>query len=607
MTLANSPESILKLLIGIWQHLSCRRRRQFWLVAVLMLVGGLMEIISLGAVLPFLGILIAPDKVFNHPLTARLIQDLGFTSADQLILPLTIAFFIAVLVTGVTRTFLFWGSNRFACAAGTDISVDVYQRTLYQPYSTHISRNSSELISGIVSKIDRVVMALNHLLILFSSVVSQICIISTLIAIDPVVAAIAAGSFGFSYGLITWYTRHRLEQNSLLVAREKNRVVKILQEGLGCIRDVLLDGSQPVYCKTYRRADYSLRLALASNEFIAGIPRIGMETLGIILITALAFGLSGQERGLAAALPTLGALALGAQRLLPALQQGYSALSYILGNRASIANIVELLNQPLPPEKLRDDIAPLKFQSSINFDNVRFRYNSQSPWILDGINLTIPKGSRVGFVGSTGSGKSTSLDLLMGLLLPNEGALMVDGLSIRGENVGAWQRTIAHVPQSIYLVDSTIVENIAFGVPLEYIDMDKVKEAARKAQIADFIESRQEGYNALVGERGISLSGGQRQRIGIARALYKEASILIFDEATSALDDTTERLVMKALEELNRDLTVLIIAHRLTTVRYCDIIIELEQGKVVAQGTYEQLHESSPSFQKMIKSAEKIV
>jgi ATP-binding cassette, subfamily B, bacterial PglK len=607
MSLATPADGILNLLIGIWQHLSRRRRHQFWLVAILMLVGGMMEIISLGAVLPFLGILIAPDRIFNHPLAANLIQDLDITSADQLILPLTIGFITVVLVTGVTRTFLFWVSNRFACAIGTDISVDVYQRTLYQPYSSHITRNSSELISGIVAKVDRILFVLNHLLILISSVVSQICIISTLILIDPVVAAIAAGGFGVSYGLITCYTRRRLERNSILVAREQNQVVKILQEGLGCIRDVLLDGSQSIYCKTYRQSDYPLRLALANNEFIAGVPRISMESLGIILITVLAYGLSLQGGGLAAALPTLGALALGAQRLLPALQQGYSALSYISGNRASIANIVELLNQPLPPEKLRDDIAPLKFQSSINFDNVRFRYNSQSPWVLDGINLTIPKGSRVGFVGSTGSGKSTSLDLLMGLLLPNKGALMVDGLSIRGENVGAWQRTIAHVPQSIYLVDSTIVENIAFGVPLESIDMDKVKEAARKAQIADFIESREEGYNALVGERGISLSGGQRQRIGIARALYKEASILIFDEATSALDNATERSVMKALEELNRDLTILIIAHRLTTVRYCDIIIELEQGKVVAQGTYEQLYESSPSFQKMIKSAEKIV
>jgi ATP-binding cassette, subfamily B, bacterial PglK len=607
MSLATPPEGILNLLVGIWQHFSRRRRRQFCLVAVLMLVGGLMEVVSLGAVLPFLGILVAPDRVFNHPLAAELIQALGITSADQLILPLTIAFVAAVLVTGGTRTLLFWVGNRFACATGTDISVDVYQRTLYQPYSSHITRNSSELISGIISKVDRLLLVINQLLILVSSTVSQICIISALIIIDPVVAAIAGGSFGVSYGLITWYARRRLEQNSFLVAREQTRVVKILQEGLGGIRDVLLGGSQSVYCKTYREAEYPLRLALASNDFIAATPRIAMETLGITLIAVLAYVLSGQAGGLAVALPILGTLALGAQRLLPALQQTYGAWSFIAGNRASLADIVQLLNQPLPSKNLRDDIAPLKFQSSINLDNVRFRYSSQSPWVLDGIDLTISKGSRVGFVGSTGSGKSTSLDLLMGLLLPTEGTLMVDGQPISGENISAWQRTIAHVPQSIYLVDSTIAENIAFGVPLESIDMEKVKEVARKAQIADFIENRPEGYNAIVGERGISISGGQRQRIGIARALYKEASVLIFDEATSALDNATERSVMKALEGLSRDLTILIIAHRLTTVRYCDNIIELEHGKVVAQGTYEQLCESSTSFQEMIKSAEEKV
>ena len=266
MSLATPPEGILNLLIGIWQYLSRRRRCQFWLVAVLMLIGGLMEIISLSAVLPFLGVLIAPDRIFNHPLAANLIQGLGITSADQLILPLTIVFITAVLVTGVTRTFLFWVSNRFACAIGTDISVDVYQRSLYQPYSSHITRNSSELISGIVIKVDRIMLVSNHLLILISSVVSQICIISTLIIIDPVVATIAAGGFGVSYGLITWYTRRLREQISLLVSREQNRVVKIVQEGLGCIRDVLLDGSQSVYCKTYRQSDSLLRRGLANEN-----------------------------------------------------------------------------------------------------------------------------------------------------------------------------------------------------------------------------------------------------------------------------------------------------------------------------------------------------
>jgi ATP-binding cassette subfamily B protein len=222
--------------------------------------------------------------------------------------------------------------------------------------------------------------------------------------------------------------------------------------------------------------------------------------------------------------------------------------------------------------------------------------------VLDDLNLTIPKGSRVGFVGSTGSGKSTTLDLLMGLLTPTEGELLVDGHSIKGNRLRAWQRSIAHVPQNIYLSDATLAENIAFGVPFEAIDHVRLKHAARQAQIAEFIESSPQGYQAYVGERGIRLSGGQRQRIGIARALYKQASVLVFDEATSALDNATEQSVMDAIEGLGRHLTIVLIAHRLTTIRSCDIVVLLEHGRVVSQGTYDQLLECSSSFRKMARS-----
>jgi ATP-binding cassette subfamily B protein len=275
-----------------------------------------------------------------------------------------------------------------------------------------------------------------------------------------------------------------------------------------------------------------------------------------------------------------------------------------VGSRASLAGTIELLDQPLPADVLQPTSAPLRFQKDIRFNAVRFRYTNDGPWVLDGLNLVISKGARVGFVGSTGSGKSTTLDLLMGLLMPTQGVLLVDGHPIRGKRIRAWQRTIAHVPQNIFLADTTLAENIAFGVPRGDIDMDRVRQVARQAQIAEFIESRPEGYNAYVGERGIRLSGGQRQRIGIARALYKQATVLVFDEATSALDNATEQSVMDAITALNRDLTVLLIAHRLTTVRRCDSIVELEGGRVVAQGTYDQLLERSPSFRSITRAVE---
>ena len=571
----------------------------------LMLVSAFAEVVSLGAVLPFLGILTAPDALFNKPLVMDLAKTWGISTADQLVFPITFAFAVVALIAGAIRIFLLWITTWLAVVSGAELSIEVYRRTLYQSYRVHAARNSSETISGITSKVDITIFGvLLPLLTLISSIVLLVAVTTALIIIDPAVALVATIGFGASYGLITWLTRRRLESNSQRIAYEQTQVIKALQEGLGGIRDVLLDGTQSVYCEIYRQADHPKRRAHGNNIFIGGSPRFAMEALGMVLIAALAYVHSRQAGGVASALPVLGALALGAQRLLPALQQIYSAWASIVGSQASLAGTIELLDQTLPADALQTTCSPLSFHDDIRFSDVRFRYTSDGPWVLDGLNLAIPKGTRVGFVGSTGSGKSTTLDVLMGLLMPTEGELLVDGQSIGGNRVRAWQRTIAHVPQSIFLADTTLAENIAFGVPRDAIDMARVQQAARQAQIADIIENRPEGYSAFVGERGIRLSGGQRQRIGIARALYKQASVLVFDEATSALDNATEQSVMDAIEGLNRDLTILLIAHRLTTVRRCDFIVELERGRVVAQGTYEQLLECSPSFRSVAHAVE---
>jgi ATP-binding cassette, subfamily B, bacterial PglK len=595
-----STAALATLLAHLWHHLSSRRRHQFVLIIGLMLVGALAEVVSLGAVLPFLGILTAPQAVFNYRIVAHAAHAFGITTPSQLLLPLTIAFVTIALVAGAIRILLLRVSTRFIFAAGADLSIEVYRRTLYQPYSVHVARNSSEVISGITNKVSGTVLGvLLPLMTLMSSVMLLVMVPAALIAIDPIVALVASAGFGTSYALITWLSRRRLQQNSRRIADEQTRVMKALQEGLGGIRDVLLDGTQPVYCEVYRQADHMLRRAQGDNVFIGQSPRSLMEAFGMVLIAVLAFGLSRSSQGVATALPVLGALALGAQRLLPALQQSYGAWASIAGSQASLADTVALIDQPLPPELVLLVPAPLPLRDAIRFKAVRFRYASDGPWILDGLDLIIPRGARVGLVGGTGAGKSTTLDLLMGLLAPTEGEVLVDGQPIVGARVRAWQRTIAHVPQSIYLADTTFAENIAFGIPRAAIDMQRVRHAASQAQIADFIESRAEGYEAYVGERGVRLSGGQRQRIGIARALYKRASVLVLDEATSALDNATEQSVMEAIEGLHRDLTILLIAHRLTTVRRCDTIAVLEHGRVVAQAPYEELLQCSSSFRRM--------
>ena len=558
----------------------------------LMLISTFTEVVSLGAVLPFLAVLTEPERVFAYPLVANKAQAWSITSADQLVLPLTIAFGLAALAAGVIRLLLLRVSTRVAYASASDLSIEVYRRTLFQPYSVHLLRNSSQVISSITHQVDEVAFGvLLSLPTLISSLLLLIAILCTLMAINPLVASVAGLGFGASYGLITFMSRHRLRRDSRRIAQGRAQIIKALQESLGSIRDVILDGTQTVFCDIYRKIDVPLRKAQGNNLFISASPRYAMEALGMVLIAMLAYQLSSQSGGVPAALPLLGALALGAQRMLPALQQIYSSWTSVLGNQAALAAIVNLLEQPMQEHSIQSGLPLLEFRKTIKFQSVSFSYANDEHLILNDLNLTIFKGSRVGIIGSTGTGKSTLTDLLMGLLKPTHGDISVDDLPMTDLNRQSWQRMIAHVPQSIYLTDTTVAENIAFGVPFTEIDMRRVQLAAQQAQIDGFIESRPNGYRSLLGERGVYLSGGQRQRIGIARALYKQASILVFDEATSALDGKTEQEVMQAIEGLSANLTILIIAHRLTTLKNCTQIVELSDGRIKRTGTYQDIVE----------------
>lgn len=559
------------------------------MLLMLMVFSSFAEILSIGAVLPFLGVLTSPERVFALPVAQPLIHTLGLTEPRQLLMPLTIAFGLAALVAGAMRLLLLWANTRLSFATGADLSISIYRRTLYQPYAVHVARNSSEIINGISNKTSGVIQVILMILTLIGSSVTLISILIALLYVDPVIALAAFGGFGLIYALIIRFTRNKQIINSQRIARGSTQVIKSLQEGLGGIRDVLIDGSQDVYCKIYRDADIPLRRAEGSRVFISGSPRYGMEALGMLLIAVLAYSLGQQPDGIAKTIPILGALALGAQRLLPVLQQAYAAWSTIQSGQASLQDALELLDQPLPDYAEQSVTELLPFRQQINLRQISFRYSPQTPEVLNNFNLAIAKGSRVGFIGKSGSGKSTLLDIVMGLLQPTDGALEIDGQPVTPTNNRAWQAHIAHVPQVIFLADSTIEENIAFGVPKDQIDHERVMRAAHQAQIADIIETWPKGYQTFVGERGIRLSGGQRQRIGIARALYKQAEIIIFDEATSALDNETEQAVMQAIEGLSEELTLLIIAHRLTTLKNCAQIVELGNGGIIRAGNYQQI------------------
>lgn len=581
--------STVSALSRIYRRLPRTLSRQLLLLLALMLAGALAELMTIGAVLPFLTFLANEEGAGGFAPLRHAFGGLGFISWQEQVLAATLLFAGMAILAGAIRIYLFRFSQRYVFRVGYEIGRAVFGHVLKLPYSYHIRTNSSEVIAG-VNKIQMVIIGvLLQLMQALIAAIMSVFLIAALIAVDAAVALITAAAFGSVYGLITVLTRRRLSANSRAIAGGQTKRVQTVQDGLGGIRDVIIDQTRGHFARRFNTIEGSLRDAQASNAFVSTYPRVIVEVVGMALIAVLAYVLVSGSGGIAAALPVLGALALGAQRLLPLLQQVYSGWSISMGNRQALFDVLDLLDEPLPIASDVAEAAAMPAPHLIEFANVGFRYSERTAWVVRDFSLSVPRGTRAGIVGKTGSGKSTVMDLLMALLEPVEGEVRVDGRRLDQHNRRAWQRQIAHVPQAIYLSDASVAENIAFGTDREAIDMERVREAARMAELHDFIEALPSGYATFVGERGIRLSGGQRQRIGIARALYKQASVIVFDEATSALDNQTEAAVMRSIFGLRRDLTVFIIAHRLSTVEGCDLVVSLSEGRIDRIGTFDEV------------------
>jgi ABC-type multidrug transport system fused ATPase/permease subunit len=445
--------------------------------------------------------------------------------------------------------------------------------------------NSSQSISALEKVQTLIFSVLMPLMQAAGAVVISTFIIAVLIIIDPVVAIASAIAFCLVYLLVSALTRRRLDRNSAVVTRAYTERVQSVQESMGAIRDILIDRAQQEYTNHFALIDRRLRTSQIVTAFIGAAPRFVIESFGMVFIAVIALLLAQRSGGVGGALPVLGALALGAQRLLPLLQQVYAGWAQFSGHKAVLGEVVALMQ--LEASEDQGPIVPLQLRKEISLASVSFRYPARDEPVLCDIDLVIPRGSRTAVVGQTGSGKSTLVDIVMGLLAPTSGALLIDGQPLNSDRMKAWQANIAHVPQAIFLSDKSILSNIAFGVPADRIDHERARAAARQAQLHDFIAELPEGYETEVGERGVRLSGGQRQRLGLARALYKRATVLVLDEATSALDDATEAAVMDSLGNLDEQLTVIMIAHRLSTIANCDQVVRLAGGRIVEIGSFE--------------------
>jgi ATP-binding cassette subfamily B protein len=562
-----------------------------------MIMASFAEVLSIGSVIPFLAILTNPDSIKDIPFALEILNLFEYESSADLVLPITILFILAAILAGSMRIFVLWFNTKLSFSIGRDLGVQAFKATLNQPYEVHISTNSSEVISSIVTKMYATTLCLSQSLSLITSLVLSLSIVFILLVIDIQIALFSAIVIGGSYIVMSYFFRIKLSRNSKSVDLGTTKSLKILQEGLGGIRDVLLSRNQRVYERNFYLSQLDLRAAQGNNHFLGGSPRFLMESIGMSLIAILAYASISSGASAINFLPSLGAIALGAQKLLPAGHQIYASWAGIAGNRDSFRSVLDILDQPYD-EKVKEPVEPLEFEQSIVFDSVSFQYEDDKK-VLEDFNLTIKKGERLGVVGKTGSGKSTFTDLLMGLLKPSKGNLLIDGRPVNKKNVDRLMSIVAHVPQFIYLADLSIAENIALGEEKNDINEEEIIKAAKQASILDFIDNCPNGFNTMVGEQGIKLSGGQRQRIGLARALYRKSKILVLDEATSSLDNQTEKAIMSSIENLDDNLTVVIIAHRLTTIKSCDSIAILEDGAVLARDSYHNLLKNNSYFQEL--------
>ena len=569
---AASLSEALKIL---FKALPATRKRQAALTLSLMLIGAGAEMLGISAVLVFLTLLTRPERLTGTHAWHRLEAILHYSPDPFLVA--TIGFVGVMLVSGSIRLVLTWLTSSFSMNTGMDLTTAAFKKITSQQYSFYLNTGSDEILS----RMEKINITSSVIFVGVQAIVSSfvaLAIILFLLFLDFTVAITLGSILVGSYVAISVVSRSTLSRNSEILANAHVGRVKRIQEAIGGIRDILIDRSQAVFQHDFDRlGDRALRPQVF-NAFIQYAPRIIIEVIGMLAITLLALALAQRPGGLIAAIPILGGLAVGAQRLLPVLQQSYYGWSMFFGNREALLQVAGVLS--LPDRSPVSMMVIPKFESTIQFDAVSFSY-VENRTVLRDVNLQIGKGERIGVVGTTGSGKSTMTDLLLGLLEPTEGRILVDGRAIEGDAMPGWQAQVAHVPQSIYLSDDTMARNIAFGVPVEQIDLDLVESAARSAGLHDFIGGLPEQYETRCGERGIRLSGGQRQRIGIARALYKRAAVLVLDEATSALDSVTEQAVMQSISELSSEITIIMIAHRVTSLADCDRILRVESGRVM--------------------------
>jgi ATP-binding cassette, subfamily B, bacterial PglK len=587
-----------------------RERLRFWLLVAITFCLAAIEAASVISILPFLQLIADPGLIETNRIYSWVYTTLGFESVRQFMIWSGIAVFGITVFGLVTKVATMWITTRFGLMRSYSFSSRLLTSYLHQPYEWFLTRHTANLGTAILSEVNQVVgSSLLPALRLIPSTFTAVLLVLALCLIEPVIAIGSALAVIVVYGVIYLAIRHLMRSIGRIRLEANRERYHAVQESMGGVKELKIIGLEDVYLSRFRKAAYRMARVQATGDILSSAPRFVLEAIafgGMIILVLVLLIQRGED--LTSMLPTLGVIAAAGLRLIPALQSIYGLFTTIRQGEATLQSVHEdMIGLDQEHSRMRwqrEQVAPIPLTRRLELDGIRYAYPGTDRSALRGLDLAIEANTTIGIVGGTGAGKTTLVDIVLGLLDPAEGEMRVDGQPITVENRRAWQKTLGYVPQTIFLSDGSVAENIAFGLSPSEIDMAAVERAARVAALHDFVMTElPDGYRTTVGERGVRLSGGQRQRVGIARALYHDPAMLILDEATSALDNITERAVMDAVHRITGQKTIVMIAHRLSTVRNCDRIFLLREGRVAASGRFDELVKLDDQFREMAAGA----
>lgn len=607
----------------LFSLLTPSQRKRFYTLQILVILMAIMELLGIASIGPFMALVADPQLIETNATLAKLYELSGLKSTNQFLFATGLGVLIALGVASVFSIITTWRLSLFAMQIGTELADRLYTHYLNQNWLFHASGSSAQLTKQVATEAFRVTHnIISPLMQLNARAVLAVLISVAIISYNPWVALVGLVLFATGYFVIYKLVRKRIVRYGKHISEANTQRFRLMNEGFGGIKDVLLLDRKEDFINQFNQTGKKVAKAQGLNQALSQTPRYFMELVAFGAMISLVLVLLQLNNGeLSKVLPVLAVYALAGFKLLPALQQIYGSITTMKGATPAfeaikpdliasqqhdiasaspvIASAAKQSQEYASRHCERSEAISLTNHQALHLQNITFTYPNAAKLALNNISLSIPLNTTVGFVGESGSGKSTTIDLILGLIDPQEGQMLLDETPITPANKRAWQNNIGFVPQSIFLSEGTIAENIAFGINKADINLEQVQKAVKLAHLEELVNSLPAGLNTPVGERGVKLSGGQRQRIGIARALYNDASILVFDEATSALDGITEKIIMDAIHELSGQRTIILIAHRLKTVRQCNTILLMEKGKLIDQGSYEELVERNKQFSKM--------